>query len=217
MKNSWSRRVKIKIVYQMLCASLAWATLVAKFVVELTSGNHAGIAATALHYTSYFTHVSVLLVALVFTASILPTQSRLHAFFQQSAPRAAVALYIIVVAIVHHLLLADLKVRVGWSATTNTMLHTVVPALYLVDWLVYAPKRRMSFTSIHYWLIYPAFYGLWAITKGALWGGYPYPFLNVSDLGPTGVTMNMLGFLALFSIGAAIFITSSRVFPPPSR
>lgn len=203
--------------YQALCAALAWTTLVAKFAVELASGDHAGVAATTLHYASFFTHSSVLLIAIAFTAPLLAPANRLRMFFEQSAPRAAIALYIIVVAVVHHVLLADLKVRVGWSAATNIMLHTVLPILYLLDWLIYAPKHRMSFKSIPYWLIYPAAYGVWAIAKGYLTGSYPYPFLNMAELGLMGVTINMVGFVALFSIGAAVFIALAKFFSEPAK
>lgn len=201
--------------YRAICAAIAWATLVAKFAVELTSGEHAGIAGTILHYASFFTHLSIVLVAIAFTAPLLAPKNPVRTFFEQPAPRAAIALYIAIVAIVHHVLLADLEVRQGWSAATNLMLHTIVPALYWVDWLIFAPKRPMLFRSIPYWLIYPAVYALWALIKGHMTGAYPYPFLNMVELGLIGVTINIVGFVALFSVGAAMFISLGRFFPEP--
>lgn len=207
--------MKLKTIFRSAGASAAWTTLVAKYVVEATSGEHANHVAVLLDYLSYFTHMSVFLVALAFTAALLRPENRLRKFFETPAPRAAIALYIIVVAVVHHLLLADLKVRVGWSAATNTMLHTVVPVLYVIDWLVYASKRRMTYRAIPYWLIYPAVYGVWAVGTGYIAGAYPYPFLDMDKLGLSGVGISMVGFVALFSIGAALFITMGKFLPQP--
>lgn len=207
--------MKAKTIYRTAGASAAWATLVAKYVVEATSGEHADQFAALLDYLSYFTHLSVFLVALTFTAALLRPENRLRKFFEKPATRAAIALYIIVVGVVHHLLLADLQVRVGWSAATNTMLHTVIPILYVIDWLVYAPKRRMTYRAIPFWLIYPAAYGVWAVGTGYIAGAYPYPFLDMSKLGFSGVGISMVGFVALFSIGAALFITIGKILPQP--
>ena len=204
-----------KTIFRIVGASTAWVTLITKYLVEATSGEHASQFAALLDYLSYFTHLSVFLVALAFSAVLLRPESGLRIFFEKPATRAAIALYIIVVAVVHHLLLADLKVRVGWSATTNTLLHTVVPVLYVIDWLVFATKRRMTYSAIPYWLIYPAAYGVWAVGTGYIAGAYPYPFLDMSELGLSGVAISMVGFVALFSIGAALFIAIGKFLPPP--
>lgn len=207
--------MKPKTIFRTAGASAAWATLVAKYLVEATSGEHADQFAALLDYLSYFTHLSVFLVALAFSAVLLRSENGLRKFFEKPATRAAIALYIIVVAVVHHLLLADLQVRVGWSAATNTMLHTVIPVLYVIDWLVYAPKRRMTYRAIPFWLIYPAAYGVWAVGTGYIAGAYPYPFLDMNKLGFSGVGISMVGFVALFSIGAAFFIAIGKTLPQP--
>lgn len=204
-----------KTIFRIIGASAAWVTLAVKYVVEATSEEHANQFAALLDYLSYFTHLSVFLVALAFSAVLLRPEARLRKFFEEPGTRAAIALYIIVVAVVHHLLLADLKVRVGWSAATNTLLHTVVPVLYVIDWLVFATKRRMTYRAIPFWLIYPAAYGVWAVGTGYIAGAYPYPFLDMSKLGLSGVGVNMIGFVALFSIGAALFITTGKLLPQP--
>ncbi|MEL7445098.1 MAG: Pr6Pr family membrane protein [Pseudomonadota bacterium] len=207
--------MKLRTFFRISGASAAWTTLVAKYIVEATSGEHANHFAALLDYLSYFTHLSVFLVALAFSTVLLGPEDGLRKFFEKPATRAAIALYIIAVAVVHHLLLADLQVRAGWSAATNTMLHTVIPILYVIDWLVYAPKRRMTYRAIPFWLIYPAAYGVWAVGTGYIAGAYPYPFLDLNKLGLPGVGISMAGFVALFSIGAALFITIGKIVPPP--
>lgn len=210
-----SLNMQMKTIYRTVGASLVWATLIAKFYVEATNGKHVDIAATTLHYVSFLTMLTNLLVALAFTVPLMKRGKSPLNFFNRPATRAAIALYILVVAIVHHILLADLNEREGLSAITNALLHTVLPALYVLDWLIFAPKRPITYTRIPYWLIFPAGYALFAIMKGAVTTSYPYPFLNVDELGLGVVAMNVVGFTVLFSIGAALFITLCKILPEP--
>ena len=121
--------------------------------------------------------------------------------------RAAIALYIFVVAVVYHTLLRHLWEPQGIQLATDIAFHSVMPALYLIDWIFFADKRPMRYAHIPYWVIYPLIYGAYTILRGALSGVYPYPFLNVTELGIGGVLINMTGFLGLYGVGAAAFIT----------
>jgi len=199
-----------KIMYRAIGTLIGWATLVAQYFLVVSEGGHANLAAATISYLSYFTILTNFLVVLAFTAPLLSPNLKLHRFFTKPAVRAAIALYISFVAIVYHLLLRNLWDPQGLQLITDIALHTVLPILYVLDWVLFAPKRSLRFSHIPYWLIYPTIYGVYTILRGALSGIYPYPFLNVSELGLLGAFINMLGFLALYVVGGAVLITLGR-------
>jgi len=202
-----------KTLYRALGAMIGWATLVAQYGIVVSGGEHANLAAATISYFSYFTILTNFLVVLAFTAPLLSPYLKLHTFFTKPAVRAGVALYIAFVAIVYHLLLRNLWDPQGLQLLTDIALHTVLPILYLLDWAFFSSKRALRFAHIPYWLIYPTVYGAYTIVRGALSGIYPYPFLNVSELGLVGVGINMIGFLALYGVGGAVFIALGRFLP----
>ena len=89
---------------------------------------------------------------------------------------------------------------------TATGLYTVMPLLYIIDWLFFAEKRPVFYKHLPYWLIFPAVYGATSIVRGLLTNVYPYPFLNVADLGIGNVLLNMSGLVAVFAVVGPIFI-----------
>lgn len=207
--------MKLQKTYRAAGAVLAWVTLIIQYVLMLTNGEHAGVGAATLAYVGYFTILTNWLAAFALSAPFLSDESRFRRFFETPSVRAAIALYISVVAVIYHLLLAHLWEPKGWQLFTDLMLHTVLPLLYVADWIVFARKRPMLYKRIPFWVIYPTGYGLFIIIKGMIIGTYPYPFLNVNELGFAGVLINMAGFTGLYAIGAAAFITLGKTLSPP--
>jgi len=203
--------------FRVIGAAIAWATLIAQYFLAVTEGGHANLFAATISYFSYFTILTNFLVALAFTAPLLAPTTKLHQFFTKPAVRAAIALYITFVAVVYHTMLRNLWDPQGLQLVTDIALHTVIPILYLLDWIFFAPKRPMRFVHIPYWVVYPMIYGFYTILRGALSGIYPYPFLNVTELGLGGVFINMAGFMALYALGGAGFIALGRLLSKPTE
>jgi hypothetical protein len=63
------------------------------------------------------------------------------------------------------------------------MLHTVIPVLYAVYWLGFAPKAGLAYRVVPLWLTYPLVYCGYALLRGEVDGIYPYPFLDVGRRG----------------------------------
>ena len=191
-------------------ACIAWTSIIGQYVILLKSGSVGGFVSTTISYLSYFTILTNILVGLAFIMPSLRPKSRLGKFFETPAVRAAIALYITVVMVVYWALLARIHNPVGLSAVANVGLHLIVPLLYIFDWLLFAPKDKMSFKRIPYWIIYPLIYGIYTIIRGGVTGVYPYPFMNVAELGIGAVFVNMLGFTAFYAVGSAGFIALGR-------
>ena len=196
--------------YRAFGALLGWSALVLQYVLVVTGGQHPSVGAATLTFFGYFTITTNILVALAFTAPFLKPSSKVHIFFMRPAVRAAIALYILVVAVVYHVLLAHLLEPAGLALVADICLHTAIPILYILDWLVFAEKRPMLYREIPYWVIYPILYGAFTILRGLITDFYPYPFLNITDLGVVGVLINMLGFTAVYAVGGAFFVSLGK-------
>ena len=197
---------RMKDNYRRICAVLAWGTLAAQYIILVTFGKYGGVAATTFTFFGFFTIWSNILVALAFTLPFLKADGKLHLFFQNQAVRAATALYILVVAVVYYSLLYKIHNPQGLSAITNASLHLIMPVLYILDWLFFAKKDKLSYKSLPYWVIFPLAYGVFNIIRGLATGVYPYPFLVIGSRGAVSVMIAMVMFTFTYLIGGAFFI-----------
>jgi hypothetical protein len=192
--------------YRILCALIAWAVLSLRFVDMLIIGEYSSVAETLFVYFGYFTVWANILIALALTAPLLNPDRKLANFFKRPAVRAALASYILIVSVVYHMLIVPYWNPQGFTWVTATGLNTVMPILYIIDWLFFAEKRPIFYKHLPYWLIFPAVYGVTSIIRGLLTNVYPYPFLNVTELGIGNVLFNMFGLVAVFAVVGPIFI-----------
>jgi hypothetical protein len=125
--------------------------------------------------------------------------------------QAALLLAIGAVSIVYHVLLASLVSFTGLEAVIDEMLHTVVPVLYAIYWLGFAPKAGLRYRLVPFWLIYPLVYCGYALLRGEEDGIYPYPFLDVRAEGMITVAFNMVAFLVIFWLAGLLIVAVGRV------
>jgi hypothetical protein len=192
--------------YRIMCALIAWAVLSLRLVDMLIIGEYRSFAETLFVYFGYFTVWANILIALALTAPLLNPDRKLANFFKRPAVRAALASYILMVSVVYHMLIVPYWNPQGFTWVTATGLNTVMPILYIIDWLFFAEKRPIFYKHLPYWLIFPAVYGVTSIIRGLLTNVYPYPFLNVTELGIGNVLFNMFGLVAVFAVVGPIFI-----------
>ncbi len=175
-----------------LVALAAWSFLAIRIGTAVEAGQAEGLSLGAIAYrlAGYFTVLTNLMVALAMSAVAAgrwPGGAR-----ASDSALAAVTLYIVLVGVVYHLLLADLWHPTGWARVADIGLHYVEPALVLVTWLAFAPKQRLRWRDPLYWLAYPAAYGLYIQLRGALDDWYPYPLPATNALGPEQTLRNIL-------------------------
>ena len=154
----------------------------------------------------YFTTSSNLLTILYSSYTLLRGRDRTPVLFHGMALMA-----VLVTGLIYHLLLRGAFGGVGaftldWLG--DQMVHTTVPLLMALDWLLFAPKGRCARWHPLGWAAFPAAYFagtvLIARTGNCLPNSntpYPYPFLNVWALGWGLVLRNValvgLAYLAL--------------------
>lgn len=130
------------------------------------------------------------------------------------APKGAVTLYVAITGLVYHLVLTnpasgfavgpvqrDLPEAIG-----NQLLHTVVPLLAVLDWLLFDERGRFRWRYALYWLAFPLGYLAFALIRGLIVHRYPYPFIDVRDLGYDGVSISAVAFAVAFWILGLLFV-----------
>jgi hypothetical protein len=78
------------------------------------------------------------------------------------------------------------------------ILHTVVPVLAVLGWLLYGPRGLTSRRIAQWALLFPLAYMVFTAARGAAVGFYPYPFADVKALGYPRVVINALWITLLF-------------------
>jgi hypothetical protein len=183
-------------------AVLGWVSLVFQFFLAQAGGHALGQTTvfTTANFFSYFTITTNLLVAFSLSAAQLNPRSRFGAFFSKSSVQTAIAGNILVVALIYNVVLAKLSNLTGSAWLVDFLLHSTIPVLYMVYWLLFVPKGVLSLWAPLVWLLYPLAYVLYSMTRGAIVGWYPYPFVDVGDLGYTMVLFNSVKILAVFLV-----------------
>ncbi|MGA8691436.1 MAG: Pr6Pr family membrane protein [Methyloceanibacter sp.] len=115
-----------------------------------------------------------------------------------------------VVAVIYHYLLRQLWNTQGWELVADTIEHVVAPVLYVIDWLVFVPKRTLKVKSAFAWLAFPLAYAVYSLIHGPLTDFYPYPFIDVSKLGYAKVLTDMGMLILVFTALGLLLIAIDR-------
>lgn len=186
--------------YRSIAGLIGWSALILQYVLMAGGQPPAAVAERTVNYFSFFTILSNLLVAMALSAPAAARWSGLARWWLKPVVRGAIALYIAVVMAIYHLLLRQIWDPQGWQLVADVTLHYLMPVLYLIDWLVFAPKVRLAWRAAVWWLAFPTLYGLWSLIHGAVSGWYPYPFLDVGVLGYPRTLGNMAAMVLAFLV-----------------
>lgn len=199
-------------LYSAVFACVGWFALILQYGLTISGNPHMGAGELTLNFFSYFTILSNILAALALTAPVVAPNSRLGRWSASEGVRAAVAMFIVVVGVVYHFLLAGIWAPQGWSLLANNLLHYVMPAAFVVDWLAFTPKGRLRWADPAKWLIPVLIYGGWTLLHGKLSGWWPYWFTDVDKLGLGKVMLYFAGLLVFFLIVGLIVVAIDRTF-----
>ena len=115
------------------------------------------------------------------------------------------ATYIAAVGIVYSLALRQIWDPPGAQLIADRLLHDALPALYLLFWGFLVEKGRVRSRDTLGWIIYPLAYVAYTLARGAVTSWYPYPFLDVTQLGYPRVLWHIVVLLCGFlGIGLVI-------------
>ena len=184
-----------------LVALLCWLTISLQLYLHFLATQQS-VAETLIRFFSYFTILTNGIVALCFTAMVLP-ESKLS-FFKKPTTLAATTGYIAVVGAVYNLILRYQWNPQGINKLVDQLLHTLIPLGFILFWMFAVPKNKLEWKLILQWLLYPAVYLIYTLVRGYLTDYYPYPFINVFELGYETAFLNacyvLLAFVVFFSV-----------------
>ncbi len=187
-------------------AMIAWLAIAAQTDITIACMTARGLSALdgLGRMSSYLTNLTVLLTALTFTYIAVRANTPLARFFRQPTVVTAVVVYIVFVGIAYNALLRWLWTPSGYRALVNESLHTVVPALAALYWMLFVPRFHLSLRRCALWLVYPLCYFFVTLWRGSASDFYPYWFIDVSELGYERVLFNaamlVAGFIVLISV-----------------
>ena len=161
----------------------------------------------------YYTTLSNLLCFLFYILLIILNAANLEkgdkvarVFFPHL--KGAFTLMITITMMVYHFMLAGLYTDGDFSfQLQNLILHYIVPIMVIFDWILFDPKQIFRRTDPLYWLSIPILYAVFSLIRAEIGGmlpgrstRYPYFFLDIDEIGWSGV----LTYVALFALVFAI-------------
>jgi hypothetical protein len=120
-------------------------------------------------------------------------------------------LAITVTGIVYNTVLIGLYELHGAELVADRLFHMVSPALFVLGWLLFGPRGLVTARTVAVSLLYPLLWLAFTLVRGAIISWYPYPFLQVPELGYGQVTLNSLLITSLFLALAAAVVGIDRV------
>lgn len=197
-------------------AALGWFALVVQVSFDIQDAlvQNASVAVGLIQFFSFFTIQTNMLIALLLTISFARPQA--DQFLTRPSVKSAMANYIVIVSLVYALLLRHLWNPQGLQLVADRLLHDAIPLLYVLYWLIFLPKGSLRWKDPVIWLIYPIIYFIYILVRGAAFGVYPYPFVDVAALGYAGVSINAAMFLAAFFGLGVMFAAIDRALGPPN-
>jgi hypothetical protein len=150
----------------------------AAVVTEVLVGSQRGVFVWH-HFFSYFTIQSNLLAAgFLLTYAVVGRRADARSRPVLQSIRGAVTCYVVLAGVGYVLLMLGVdgapSPQLWWD---DLVLHGIVPAAMLADWLLDPPRVRIRLRMVGLWAAYPIGYVAWTLVRGQIDGWYPYPFL----------------------------------------
>ncbi len=182
-----------------------WFALIAQFVL-MVQNRIAPVSETVVRYFSFFTILSNLIVAIYFTRLLFRQNNHTTFTHKRNENLTAITVYILVVGLVYQVVLRSLWHPQGLQMWVDELLHTLIPVAVLIFWFLYQNADLLKWKSIFSWLSYPLVYLVFILIRGRVSGYYPYPFVDVNQLGIQKVMINSVFLLLFFVFISAILI-----------
>ncbi|GAC1044825.1 Pr6Pr family membrane protein [Rhizobium sp. No.120] len=204
-------------IYRCLLAFVALSGIAISYFA-IIPGAHVSRLTMTVNFFSYFTIQSNFLLAVTLLCAQIAPRSSIGRWSSKPSIRSALLIYVGIAGIVYVLMLRDVWHPRGWQLLGDEILHYCVPVLYALDWVFLSERGKLSWRDVFWWLAFPAGYSVYTLAHGYVSRFYPYPFLDVRDIGLEAVLLNMGLLAAAFLVlgGVLTFLdwvsTRQRVF-----
>ncbi|MDP3849108.1 MAG: Pr6Pr family membrane protein [Luteolibacter sp.] len=210
-----SSRAQTVSCLRIALAVVAWFGVLLHFwlSIRLANANGKSLFDALVTYFGYFTILTNLFVATMYSLPPLGISRRLNAWLASVAVKGCATTGILLVAISYHLLLREIWAPQGAQLLADVILHYLVPAGVLADWLL-SPRREAPDWSLPLkWTAYPFIFLAYALVRGEIIGTYPYPFIDVSVLGYRQAVLDACVLLGLSLVLGFMLLGLSFLHP----
>jgi hypothetical protein len=210
--RDWRTTVKRLFGLLRLIAGLAiLAAIIGQF--EYTAGR---ATINPFNFFGYFTIQSNIITMVAFLSSAYFILRRKKQPTWVIYLRAIATTIIVIVGLVYNTLLAGASLAgsfdLKWS---SDILHVIIPIYALVDWVLFADRKKLPYNKLWIVLVYPIVWLVVVLIRGATDGWVPYPFLN-PNTGYGSVALYCIAISAFTVVfGLAVFALSRvRILKP---
>ncbi|MCK0158889.1 Pr6Pr family membrane protein [Cellulophaga sp. F20128] len=197
---------------EIIIMILSWFAVVVQFILIILN-RQAAIFETIVRFFSFFTILTNILVGLYFTTIVCHLYKFPFSLFRNKGALTAITAFIFIVGLVYQVVLRNIWAPTGLQFIIDELLHTVIPIFMLFYWFFNIRQYEVKILPLALWLLYPLVFIIFLLLRGHFSGYYPYPFLNVTEIGYYqtftnvgiifGVALIVLSILLL--IGKTIF------------
>ncbi len=165
-------------------------------------------------YFAYFTIISALLTASALTLSSIQLFRGIAETKFISLSRLTMTVSMVIVGVIYNALLRGgdpdpRDVGYNWPVLPNEILHTYVPILILVEWLLTRTTIALKVNQAFWVLLYPLAWLTFSISRGLIQGWWPYEFIDPQyGIGTQATWIAVIAIM--FSVLALAFIPAQR-------
>jgi hypothetical protein len=189
---------------------LGWFAIITQFIL-IIQNRETDIPETTIRFFSFFTILTNMLVTLYFTYRVLGFSMKPLDLFSKKTALTALTAFILIVGLVYQFVLRQVWEPTGMQRLIDELLHSVMPLYMLVYWFVFDAKEKIKFRDIIMWLLYPLFYLTFILVRGHFYNYYPYPFLNIPEIGTDMALINSTLILILMVCVISLLLVVKNV------
>lgn len=155
---------------------------------------------------AFFTTLSVLTVLGYFAIVLYWMVRRDTTVAVAPRLRGGVTLWIVATALISHIIveggaspfpgMVDPDPAIAVEYRSRFFMHYVIPAMVLIDWVLFGPHGIVRWRDALWWLLFPLAYGVISIARGQWFPDvsdrFPYPFFDPTISGWGGVALGLL-------------------------
>jgi hypothetical protein len=217
------RSARLSRIWHLVIVVDVVAALIIQLALVLTGGPDpntgatvasVGVATRMVQTLSFFTIQSNILV-LVVAASLVVDPARDGRLWR--VLRLDALLGITITGLVFDLILIRYVDPSGWQLVATIGFHYIAPWATLLGWLLLGPRPRIDRRTIAWAFVWPAAWIVYTFVRGALVDWYPYPFLDVQEIGYPAALGSTAVVVAVSVVLVAVFARLDRRLPAAPR
>jgi hypothetical protein len=182
------------------------AGLLIEFVFSMQISLAAGrdIPGALGSFFAFYTILTNIVLVLIYLSEVLPTQ-RL-AIFRHPVTRGSMVACITLVSLYVFFVLRHLYAPTGLLELSDRLLHYVAPLVYILWWVIGQPHGQLRWSNLPVMLLPTLIYFVVVMLRGVWLHRYPYPFMNIDELGIGAVLLGALFMAAGLAALSALVI-----------